>query len=921
MTAFWDRAPTDSWSDMTVATTIRLADGTGNGVDYTTQDQLTFQLFSEPNIDQYFSSTNSSPTFPLPFGLSAPDLNGDGIPALVLNGYTDNLQPAVIALVQNDGAFTNAGTFLFPDGKSFNVNNTFGDNVVLPGSSLIAAQVAGIDLNGDGFDDIAAVDPNVGQMMLLTTSATPLTTSATETMLELSGGALPEFTVADFGMDGYPDLIVPGGDDSATQTAPVLILNGTINTGAISFTPTNGEVLTGQGFSDFIFGNSTEDVAASSSAGPAGDAVVSGSTSTLGGITIAGRVYIDQNMNSRYSAGEDGLGGVTLYIDDNQSGQFDPAVDPSTTTNTEGYYAFTGLAPGKDYDIAIADLSSSYSASELIVQTPAMSRSGIIERYINVTERWSIPQSVMSIDPLTPIAIELAPLSFRESLGFRPKFELSGTDPSGITIDPFTGEILWAAPDSYAGSSVNVSVRILNLTSPGALETQWNDFQIQVSELSPLAAYIRDVFGALLSRLPTAEELSDWITKLRSGTPLLSFVSTIAHSDERYGILIDEVYLNVLSTEPTSSEYSKAITMLQSGSNSDILAKQLLVSPTFIDLHPSDTNYVDAVNEVLIFKQNTRAMTRREVSWLRRGESRARLVNWISRSHSATMAKARQLSEEYLDGPSNKKVLSEWASALSRGTLNTDSLTSRILASQTYANGWSWRDIPNIQPSAAPISPQYNRLDHMAFGIVGSDASRSELDDIESALYDGQSWQSVAKDVYNSQDAAERRVQAQYQNLLHQTATNNELTTLAATLPAANQSQALQIQILSSSEYRSQFAGTTPYVNSVFQVLTGAVPPLNTALSWMNRLDRGISANQFVRKVSSSSEGRTGQVQRLYRDYLGRAASAGEVRGIFATDPASQLQDRTIALQLINGGEFRLQQRRATLLAVSTPSA
>ena len=54
----------DSWSDMTVATTIQLADGTGNGLNYTTQPQLTLQLYTEPNIDQYFSSTGSAPTSP-----------------------------------------------------------------------------------------------------------------------------------------------------------------------------------------------------------------------------------------------------------------------------------------------------------------------------------------------------------------------------------------------------------------------------------------------------------------------------------------------------------------------------------------------------------------------------------------------------------------------------------------------------------------------------------------------------------------------------------------------------------------------------------------------------------------------------------------------------------------------------------------
>src|SRR5262249_39060342 len=161
-------------------------------LNHTTQPQLTLQLYSEANIDQYFSSTSASPDFPLPFGLATPDINGDGVPDLVLSGYTDNLQPGVIALVQNGGNFADSGTFLFPNGKSFNVNNTFGDNVILAGSSLLAAQIAGIDLNGDGYDDIAAIDPNVGQMMLLTSSAAPLTDGQTQTTIEFAGGALPQ---------------------------------------------------------------------------------------------------------------------------------------------------------------------------------------------------------------------------------------------------------------------------------------------------------------------------------------------------------------------------------------------------------------------------------------------------------------------------------------------------------------------------------------------------------------------------------------------------------------------------------------------------------------------------------------------------------------------------------------------------------
>ena len=333
--------PYATWSDMTVAATTQLAYGNGSGVQFTAQNAQTFQDYTEQDIDQFFSTSNSAPSAPIPFGMAVADLSGDGIPGLVLNGYLDTLQPAVMEFEQSGGEFTNVGNELFPNGISFNVNF----------SSLVAAQLVATDLNGDGFDDVAAVDPNVGQVMLLTTSDAPLADSETQTDLVLAGGALPQFAVADFSQDGYPDLVVPGANDTSTQSAPVIILNGTINVGAITITPTNGEILVGQNFADISFsdgGNVVDDSVA-------GD-VVQPDTTPGSSVSIGGLVYLDRNQNGRDNVGEPGLGGLTLYIDTNRSGQFDPAIDPSTTTDSLGYYSFNGLAPGQSYSIGIANL-------------------------------------------------------------------------------------------------------------------------------------------------------------------------------------------------------------------------------------------------------------------------------------------------------------------------------------------------------------------------------------------------------------------------------------------------------------------------------------------------------------------------------------------------------------------------------------
>jgi hypothetical protein len=61
--------------------------------------------------------------------------------------------------------------------------------------------------------------------------------------------------------------------------------------------------------------------------------------------SILGVVYNDLNGNGARDSGEPGLGGVTVYIDVNNTGSL-VSTDPSTVTNTLGQYSFNGLASG-----------------------------------------------------------------------------------------------------------------------------------------------------------------------------------------------------------------------------------------------------------------------------------------------------------------------------------------------------------------------------------------------------------------------------------------------------------------------------------------------------------------------------------------------------------------------------------------------
>ena len=917
--------PVYTWTDMSIATSLQLAYGSGNGVSYTAQSQLLYQLYTEDNINQYFTSSgNSAPTFALPFGMAAADVTGDGIPDLVLNGYMDNLDPAVLLLEQVTGNFTYAGSFAIPNGKPFNINNTFGDDVAIDGSSTIPAQVIVMDINSDGYKDVVAVDPNFGQLMLLTTASAPLTTTQIQTTLELAGGALPMFVSADYNLDGYADFVVPGMNNYSTQTAPVMVLNGTMNVGDISYTPSNGQAMTGQDFTDMYFGGSAVSTISSSSmksgVSTQSTSIRSAAVSTTQ--TLTGRVFVDHTMNSRFNISEETLSGLQLYLDLNQNGQYDPGFDPSTLTNDQGSYSFSDLQPGQSYTIGFANLPAQYYADPVSFSTPAVNHSGVIHRSLGVKEFWSIHPSNVSANPLIPMRIDISPLEYRATLDFKPFFQLIGNIPDGMTIDSYTGVIHWVPLISDAESTIDVTVQIQNPENPSLLQTQLNQFQIHVNSISPAMAYICNIYGTLLNRLPTAEEGSQWSSNLQSNTSRLSFVSAIANSDERYAILTKNTYLNVLSRTPSSSEYSSALQLFRTGGNSDQLTKSLLIGQEFVSQHRSNSDYVAAANRILLFKQPARQVAAWEVRWLRMGGSKSSLVSWIMKSQYATTAKSTQLSAWYsVQGQSYScKTISQWSTALGKGSLNSDTLTIRILGSAGYANYTAQKSELNIQIPDNQNAAQYKRLAHLQFSVTGTDATRMQLDQLEESLYQGQSWKSVSGNLYNSQAATTARIQAQFKNLLHRQATNAEIASLTQSLPVANQTEALQIQILKGSEYRGRFSSTSSYVTAVYEVLTSQAPSSATLQSWINRLETGLSTSQFVMSVASSNAGRIGQIDRAYADFLMRDPSQLELHQWITRYRQSNPQDRTIALTLMNSDEFRQQQRTANLLPVSTQS-
>lgn len=88
--------------------------------------------------------------------------------------------------------------------------------------------------------------------------------------------------------------------------------------------------------------------------------------------SISGYVYEDTNADGVFDDDETGIQGVTLYIDENNNGSYDPGTDTEAVTNSDGFWRFYNVEVNTTYTINILAYPSQLTTSEdasLVVDT------------------------------------------------------------------------------------------------------------------------------------------------------------------------------------------------------------------------------------------------------------------------------------------------------------------------------------------------------------------------------------------------------------------------------------------------------------------------------------------------------------------------------------------------------------------------
>ncbi len=360
--------------------------------------------------------TLSNPSFPESAFYAFGDIDSDGIDDIFY--FDRGLFQLVIQHGNGDGTFSTVPGF---------------GAISLVSPQVTTMQLFLVDINGDRRPEAIAYEqapgantfsifPNSGSNGYFNGNIRVILGFSEGTM----GGAA---AIADVNNDGLADLI---DVDTNTNTAYVYLNRSTINNGTITRSLTPG---TAQLSANFV-------------------------NAQLG--SVSGAIFDDVNRNGVRDAEDQGLAGVSVYLDLNNNNRYDRGIDQVTKTVTGGAYAFGSQLPGT-YSVGVVTWESNI---EPRTTTPITVTAGtqtmpdflLPRRWLKpaVSQIATLGQELRAV--LTPTGQSADPLL---------KYELV-SGPAGATIDSITGALVWTP--SALGDAM-FTVRYSNARTALASET------------------------------------------------------------------------------------------------------------------------------------------------------------------------------------------------------------------------------------------------------------------------------------------------------------------------------------------------------------------------------------------------------------------------------------------------------------------
>ncbi len=354
--------------------------------------------------------------------------------------------------------------------------------------------------------------------------------------------------------------------------------------------------------------------------------------------SLSGNVYIDAQNDGQLDPGDPPIPippGATLTLTGfNDQGP----VSATTTTASNGTYSFNNLRPG-NYAISLAQPTGYLPGA-----TTVGSQGGT-----------GTTNNISAIGGLTDIA------------------------PGTVGVGNNFGEVTPSTPGNPLPNNAGIQgmVPVISKTQltgdPGLANTPF------VADMK--LAVATEV--ALTGQQPNlATVLQDVDTMLAGGQSAL--VSKLWTSSAHRVKQADQAYQNVLDRAPTAQETSQAIALLNSGTTQVQLMASLYVTPEYQQLHAaSQTSLATALSQDILNVTPGSASTQTIVSSLANEPLNTVVTNMLASTGSlSNLIDATYLAT--VQRPATAAEIQTWLTPIQAGTMTLDALAQRLLASQEF---------------------------------------------------------------------------------------------------------------------------------------------------------------------------------------------------------------------------------------------
>lgn len=336
--------------------------------------------------------------------------------------------------------------------------------------------------------------------------------------------------------------------------------------------------------------------------------VTAGQTATanIGEVSsISGMVFNDLNANGKFDAGEPGLAGVTVFLNNDNSGQLNN--NPSTTTDADGRFYFGGLASG------------SYTVMQVLAANHGLTQTTTAAA---VTVGSGAPPNVTIGDvltsPLVPLPVGVntqtppsnANAAYIDDLYFTllgrhaQSSELTywGQQMSGGASRATVAQDIWDSTehrnlqvDQYYHTYLNrapeaggLSFWVNRFATQGLTERQAVYFftispEYQADHKSD-TDFVTALYQDVLLRTPSASDLSSWQTAMSGGQTHYQVASAFTGGQEAATRIIDAFYFNFLHRLPDSGAQNLISGLVAGKTTSESAGVGILASDEYFAL-------------------------------------------------------------------------------------------------------------------------------------------------------------------------------------------------------------------------------------------------------------------------------------------------------------------------------------------------